>query len=84
VDPEALVMIRMPPEPPKATPKPKTTKGEAQRREMERQMAAASSEDELDHTQIRFSGSAWLTPLPAGQAPCGARTQKPEHPNGHL
>jgi hypothetical protein len=56
VDPEdSLVMVRMPPKPPKAAPKPKTTKGEAQRRrEIGSQTAAASSDDELDDTQIRF------------------------------
>jgi hypothetical protein len=49
-------MVRMPTEPPpKATHKPKTTKGEAQRRrEIESQTAAASSEPELDDTQVRF------------------------------
>jgi hypothetical protein len=48
-------MVRMPREPPKAWPKPKTTKGEAQgRREIERQMAAASSEPEVDDAQVRF------------------------------
>jgi hypothetical protein len=48
-------MVRMPPKPPKAAPKPKTTKGEArQRREIESQTAAASSDDELHDTQIRF------------------------------
>jgi hypothetical protein len=37
-------MVRMPPEPHKAAPKPKTTKGEAQRRrrENERQRATTS------------------------------------------
>jgi hypothetical protein len=47
----------MPPKPPKAAPKPKTTKGEAQRtREIEHQTAAASSEDEPDDDteEIRF------------------------------
>jgi hypothetical protein len=46
----------MPPKPPKAAPKPKTTKGEAQRtREIEHQTVVASSEDEPDDdTQIRF------------------------------
>jgi hypothetical protein len=49
-------MVRMPPKPPKAAPKPKTTKGEAQRRrEIEHQTAAASSEDEPDDdSQLRF------------------------------
>jgi hypothetical protein len=49
-------MVRMPTEPPpKATRKPKTTKGETQRRpEIEHQTAAASSEPELADTQIRF------------------------------
>ena len=48
-------MVRMPPKPPKATPKPKTTKGEAQqRREIEHQTAAASSEPEVEDAQVRF------------------------------
>src|ERR1700734_246273 len=49
-------MVRMPPKPRKATPKPKTTKGEAQQRqEIEHQTAAAPSEDEPDDdSQLRF------------------------------
>jgi hypothetical protein len=72
-------MVRMPPKPPKVWPKPKTTKAQ-RRQEIERQTAAASSEPELDDTQIRFQEAHGARLFRQGKPPALLEVKSPNIP----